>query len=770
MPPRPVTRCSWPTARTPVKGTGTSSSGGNRSPSAPKTGRSTCTIDCNSSPTNPHQGFRIVSGEGAGTLLQGFTIINGMGGGHGTGEGGAVYAYASAITVEFCIIESSRASRGGGIYALLATVNVLDCRIEGCTGCGIYCHSCEGIISGNTITDNTGGLGAGLHSSFSRFLISENTITANTTYNGGGGIYCTGGIGTDIVNNTIADNYAETFAKTGGNGILCQTADGLRIADNVITGNTGYSYGGGISCEYSSPVIEGNRIQGNTAFMGGAVRVLHNSPLLKNNLMTGNHVSGYGGAVHCLYAAPRIEGCTMADNHADTTAGAVYCNAGSTAVITESILWGNTPDQIRTIEPGEANLSWCDIEGGWPGKNNIDADPVFTNGPEGLFYLSQIASGQALDSPCIDSGDPLSELVDGTTRTDQVPDSGTVDLGYHYPCPEAWIRLVTGPGAGYDNPPLVRVYFPVHHGPMEYEFSAYGAPHHGTNVTCGNVNGDIVDEILTGPGPGNIYGPHVRGFNSSGTPLPGLNFLAYGTNKFGVNVAAGDLDGDGRDEVITGAGPGTVFGPHVRGWTYDNTAVTPMPGVNYFAYGTPKWGVNVAAGDIDGDGFDEIVTGAGPGAVFGPHVRGWNADGGEVTAIPAVSFFAYGTLKFGVNVSCGDVDGDGMDEIVTGAGPGENFGPHVRGWNYDGDAVTPLSDFSFFAWLTGSQSYGVNVFTGTDINGDGLDDVIAGRGPDPEADTQVKVFSYFQGEVVEWMAIDAFEGMTHGTNVAAGRF
>lgn len=59
---------------------------------------------------------------------------------------------------------------------------------------------------------------------------------------------------------------------------------------------------------------------------------------------------------------------------------------------------------------------------------------------------------------------------------------------------------------------------------------------------------------------------------------------------------------------------------------------------------------------------------------------------------------------------------------------------------------------------------------GTDINGDGLDDVIAGRGPDPEADTEVKVFSYFQGEVVEWMAIDAFEGLTHGTNVAAGRF
>ncbi len=92
---------------------------------------------------------------------------------------------------------------------------------------------------------------------------------------------------------------------------------------------------------------------------------------------------------------------------------------------------------------------------------------------------------------------------------------------------------------------------------------------------------------------------------------------------------------DGFDEIITGAGPGAVFGPHVRGWNYDGTpGVTPVPGVSYFAYGTPKWGVNVSAGDIDGDGYDEIVTGAGPGAVYGPHVRGWNVDGGTAAAMP----------------------------------------------------------------------------------------------------------------------------------------
>jgi len=178
----------------------------------------------------------------------------------------------------------------------------------------------------------------------------------------------------------------------------------------------------------------------------------------------------------------------------------------------------------------------------------------------------------------------------------------------------------------------------------------------------------------------------------------------------------------------------------------------------------------VGAGDIDGDGYDEIITGAGPGAVYGPHVRGWNVDGGPATAIPQVSYFAYGTLKYGVNVSAGDVDGDGIDEIITGAGPGVVFGPHVRGWNYDGASISPLPGYSFFAWQTESLQFGVNVSSGTDIDDDSRDELVVGRGPAPEADTEVKVFTYDGSGVSEWFSLEAFPGLTHGVNVAAGRF
>ncbi len=331
--------------------------------------------------------------------------------------------------------------------------------------------------------------------------------------------------------------------------------------------------------------------------------------------------------------------------------------------------------------------------------------------------------------------------------------------------------LIAGPGPGEANPPLVRVFPPGQDAAHVYEFSAYGASQYGVNVSCGDVTGDGFDKILTGAGPGAIYGPHVRGFSVDGTPLAGLNFLAYGTNKYGVNVSAGDLDGDGFDEIVTGAGPGAVFGPHVRAFDYDGSpGITPLSGVNYFAYGTPKWGVNVTCGDIDGDGYDEIVTGAGPGAVYGPHVRGWNVDGGTASAMPGVSFLAYGTNKFGVNVSCGDMDGDGMDEIVTGAGPGAVFGAHVRGWNYDGSTVTELPGINFFAWPSGEGRYGAKVCAGTDLDDDGRADLVVGQGPDPSAATPVKVYRYDGAQLTRWFDLEAYTGLTHGTTVAAGRF
>ncbi len=331
--------------------------------------------------------------------------------------------------------------------------------------------------------------------------------------------------------------------------------------------------------------------------------------------------------------------------------------------------------------------------------------------------------------------------------------------------------MVTGPGPGEFNPTLVRVYG-VAAGRSYTEWHAYGVDRWGVNVALGELDGAAGPEVLTGAGPGAVFGPHVRGFQDDGTPLPGVSFLAYGTNKYGVNVGCGDLDGDGYDEIVTGAGPGAVFGPHVRGWNWDGAGTpTSIPGISYFAYGTPKWGVNVSCGDIDGDGYDEIVTGAGPGAVYGPHVRGWNCDGGGASSIPGVSFFAYGTLKFGVNVACGDIDGDGIDEIVTGAGPGAVFGPHVRAFNWDGTgSAQSIPAVSFFAY--DYTQWGANVSCG-DLDGDGIDEIITGPGPGETHAPRVRGWNY-DGQTltalggVDFNAYSTTE-VTHGVKVGGLR-
>jgi len=333
-------------------------------------------------------------------------------------------------------------------------------------------------------------------------------------------------------------------------------------------------------------------------------------------------------------------------------------------------------------------------------------------------------------------------------------------------------RVIAGPGRGYNNPPVARVFPPEQDATHEYEFTAYGVPHYGVQVSCGHLNGLPPDVLLTGPGPGSIYAPHVRGFEVDGTPVSGINFFAYGTTKFGVNVSAGDIDADGFDEIVTGAGPGAVFGPHVRAFDYDGSgSVTPIHSVSFLAYGTRKWGVAVAPGDVDGDHFDEIMTGAGPGTVFGPHVRGWNVDGGTAQAMPEISFFAYGTRQYGVVVTCGDVDGDVIDEIITAPGPSPLFGSHIRGWNYDDGSIGSLPGYSFFAWPSSEARYGARIFAGANLNADGRDELVVGKGPDPSAGSSVKAFVYDGSQATEWFSLLAFpSGWTHGANVTAGFF
>ena len=225
---------------------------------------------------------------------------------------------------------------------------------------------------------------------------------------------------------------------------------------------------------------------------------------------------------------------------------------------------------------------------------------------------------------------------------------------------------------------------------------------------AGDINGNGRDEIIVGAGNGEP--PYVRVFDPAGTLLS--EFFAYHENfRGGVNVAVGDLDGDGISEIITGARFGG--GPHVRVFDLAGRLLA-----QFFAYHENfRGGVNVAVGDLDGDGISEIITGAGFGG--GPQVRIFDGRG-RVRG----QFFAYHeNFRGGVNVATGRViAGTRKDrsEIITA--PGRGGGPHVIIFSDRGEKLA-----QFFAY---NQNFtgGVNIAAG-DLNADGLDEIITGAGP-----------------------------------------
>jgi hypothetical protein len=287
-------------------------------------------------------------------------------------------------------------------------------------------------------------------------------------------------------------------------------------------------------------------------------------------------------------------------------------------------------------------------------------------------------------------------------------------------------------------------------------------PFAAPRLSVANVNGDLTPDLIIGAGPGGpplitvVDGATLFG-TQPGTPVVATllaQFFAYDPNfQGGVFVAGGDLNADGRAEIVTGADAGG--GPHVRTFQYTGPLAGPPadpfnavvqfggPLGSFFAYFAGfAGGVRVAVGDVDGDGRGDIVTGAGFGG--GPHVQVFSPTAGLIR-----SFFAFDPgFRGGVFVAAGDYDliRNGQFDPIAGVnrftadivvGAGAGGGPHVKVISGSGSGL--LTEFFAFGPDGGQSIFGgdLGLSTGVgsvsigDVNGDNLPDVLVttSRGP-----------------------------------------
>ncbi|MFA5052405.1 MAG: VCBS repeat-containing protein, partial [Patescibacteria group bacterium] len=238
----------------------------------------------------------------------------------------------------------------------------------------------------------------------------------------------------------------------------------------------------------------------------------------------------------------------------------------------------------------------------------------------------------------------------------------------------------------------------------------------GMQVAYGDVNGDGENEIVVVPGKG--FGPMVRVFNLQGQLLNQF-FVFAASLRSGVNLTVADVDGDGTSDIIVAPMDGA--GPQVR--VFDGSGHVKS---QFMAYATSfRGGVNLTTGDINGDGALEIITA--PMKMSAPHIRTFTYTGTVVS-----QFFAYATtIRGGYHITTGDVDNNGSTDIVVT--PAAGLGPQVAEFTGSGELIK-----RFMAYASTFRG-GLYVSVG-DVNSDGANEIVAT--PESQAGPQVRVFNY----------------------------
>jgi len=297
---------------------------------------------------------------------------------------------------------------------------------------------------------------------------------------------------------------------------------------------------------------------------------------------------------------------------------------------------------------------------------------------------------------------------------------------------------------------------------------------------AGDINGDGYDDIIIGAfsndaggtdaGRAYVYFGGEQIDNIKDAILTG----AAAGDWFGLSVAAaGDVNGDGYADLIVGSPRNDTNGSNAgRAYLYTNTLTGRDMPDEFFtgAAANDNYGYSVSnAGDVNGDGFDDLIVGARLNDAGGGNAgRAYIYFGGAVMDnIADVIMTGNAAENLGYSVSCaGDVNGDGYDDVIVGV-PFNDAGGADAGSAYiyfGGVSMNNVADVILTGFAAGDL-FGFSVATAGDVNGDGYDDVIVGA-PYEGLNDNGRAYIYFGGLVMNNVADVTLSGENAGNYFA----
>lgn len=672
-------------------------------------------------------------GGNAGTTGNGTGGLAGLGRSGGGASGGGIFHLNGSLSIDTSTIDGNGVSGGSG----------------GSGGQG----GAGGASGGDGGAGNGGGLGGAVQgggisaSGGTIFKLIDSTVSRNDASGGSGGTGGDGGVGGASGGDGNDGGLGGNAGATLGGGIHLTLFTSAQIVQSTISTNTVNAGGGGDGGSGGTGGVGGSDSGGGTGgnagnVDGGGIWVAANSGVqlqIFNSTIAFNSAFGALGGAGGVGAPPGSPGSASAGS-----GGGIYSTDqdGNDAddVRFESTIIAQNVAASGTDFFGDLDLFFSllgDDDGGASVdqfvESMVDIDPLLgplenNGGPTETHQLTPL-------SPAIDSGsNPLGLVFDqrgaGFPRTI----GSQTDIGALESHPVG--ILVVGSGRGS----RVKVFNALTGAPI-FSFLAFGKHFHGgVRVATGDFNGDDVLDIVAARGPGRTA--RVRVFDGTDPTTILRDFRPLGDFQGGLYVATGHFNGDDVSDIVLGRGNGPARVLVIDGADTDQVLQS------FFAFGSTTTGVRVAAGDFNDDQVSDIVASRGPGNASVVRVF----DGASAGSL-LFQFSAYAGYQGGLFVAAGDLDGDGIPDIIVGRDAGA---AQIR--VFDGSNTNHSSEFLAFTDGTNGVRVGV-----TDADGDGLADIIAARGPGSEP--LVRIFDGLSfDQILEVLALDA--GFTGGLFVS----